>query len=66
MTLEEIVQVAAAEHLGIVILLPGDDIRNDEQDLENENKDKFLNFESMTAAGGGSIQDAILMDNPGQ
>lgn len=66
MTLEEIVQVAAAEHLGIVILLPGDDLRNDEQDLENENKDKFLNFESMTAAGGGSIQDAILMDNPGQ
>lgn len=66
MNLKEIVQVAAAESLGIVILLPSDELRNDEEDLENDKKDKYLNFDSMTAAGGGSIQDAILMDNPSQ
>lgn len=66
MNLREIIQIATAESLGIVILLPSDELRNDEEDLENEKKDKFLNFDSLTAAGGGSIQDAILMDNPGQ
>lgn len=64
MNLEEIVQIAAAEHLGVIILLPEADIRDDEEELENKDKDKYLNFDSLTVAGGGGIQDTILMDNP--